>query len=55
MSEHIIIDNVNNVYECKNCGIKTEPPWMTPPPNIALDARDFFISQHNDCKPLAGV
>ena len=26
---------------------------MAPSPDIALDARDHFISEHKDCKPTA--
>ena len=50
MNEHIIIDSVVHVYLCKNCGKRTEPPWMTPPPDIAQDARDHFIAEHKNCK-----
>ena len=50
MNEHIIIDSVVHVYLCKNCGDRTEPPWMTPSPDIALDARDHFIAEHKNCK-----
>ena len=51
MPEHIINDE-NYVYECLNCGFKSKPPWMMPPPNIAVDAEDFFISEHRDCRPM---
>jgi hypothetical protein len=50
MPEHIIINDETYLYECLNCGFKSEPPWMTPPPAIAQDARDHFISEHKDCQ-----
>ena len=49
MLEHIINDEAY-VYECLICGFKSEPPWMTPPPDIAQDAIDHFISEHKDCQ-----
>jgi hypothetical protein len=48
MNFHIIVDSALNVYECKHCGRKSEPPWMTPPPDVAQDARDHFIAEHKD-------
>ena len=50
MNFHIIVDYQSHVYLCKHCGVKSEPPWMTPPPDIAQEAREHFISQHKDCK-----
>ena len=50
MLEHIIINDEAYVYLCLICGFKSEPPWMTPPPDIAQDARDHFISEHKDCQ-----
>ena len=55
MPEHIIISYETNVYECLNCGFISEPPWMTPPPDIAQDARDHFIAEHKDCQSKASV
>ena len=55
MPEHIIIKNETFLYECLNCGFKSEPPWMTPPPDIAQDAKDHFISEHKDCQSAASV
>jgi hypothetical protein len=54
MPKHLIISYENNVYECLNCGFKSEPPWMTPPQDIAQEAKDHFISEHKDCssRPL---
>jgi hypothetical protein len=52
MPEHIIINDETYLYECLNCGFKSEPPWMTPPPDIAQDARDHFISEHKDCQSI---
>jgi hypothetical protein len=48
MPEHIIINDEANVYECLNCGFKSELPWMTKPPDIAQDARNHFIAEHKD-------
>lgn len=50
MPEHIVIDDETHVYQCLNCGFQSEPPWMTPPPDIAQDARDHFIVEHQDCQ-----
>jgi len=50
MTDHIIIDEITHVYLCKNCGYESEPPWMHPPADIALEAIEFFISEHEDCK-----
>jgi hypothetical protein len=41
MPEHIIIKDEAYFYKCLNCGFKSEPPWMTQPPDIAEDARPF--------------
>jgi hypothetical protein len=30
MPEHIIINDETYLYECLNCGFKSDPPWMTP-------------------------
>jgi len=51
MFEHVIVDRINFIYECLNCGIKSDPPWMTPPIDIALEAESCFIDEHKDCKP----
>jgi len=50
MPDHIIFNGETHVYECLNYGFKSDPPWMTPPPDIAQDARDHFISEHKDCQ-----
>jgi len=50
MLDHIIINDEAYVYECLNCGFTSEPPWMTPPPDIAQDARDQFIAEHKHCR-----
>ena len=56
MPEHIIINDDTYVYECVTCGFKSEPPWMTPPPDIVQGARDHFIREHKDCQsPTFGV
>ena len=56
MPDHIIINDDTYVYECLNCGFRSETPWMTPPPDIAQDARDHFIAEHKDCQsPTFGV
>jgi hypothetical protein len=28
--------------------MKSEPPWISPPPDIAQDAIDHFIAEHKD-------
>ena len=53
MLEHIVIDDETHVHQCLNCGFRSEPPWVTPPPGIAQDARDHFIADHEDCQPGA--
>jgi hypothetical protein len=52
LNSHILIDAVIHAYECKHCGRKTEPPWMTPPTDIAQNAIDYFIAKHKDCKSI---
>jgi len=36
-----------------NCGYESEPPWMTPPADIAEEAKSIFIREHAECKPSA--
>jgi hypothetical protein len=48
MLGNIIINDETNVYECLNCGFKSELPWTPQPPDIAQDARDNFIAEHKD-------
>jgi hypothetical protein len=50
MTDHIIINKITHVYECENCGYISEPPWMTPPVDVSVEAIDSFISEHKDCK-----
>lgn len=55
MPEHLIISYETNVYECRNCGFKSERPWMKPPLDVAQDAKDHFIAEHKGCpsRPFA--
>ena len=50
MTDHIIINKITHVYECENSGYVSEPPWMTPPADVALEAFDYFFSEHMDCR-----
>jgi hypothetical protein len=53
MPEHIIINDETNVYECLNCGVKSELPWMPQPQDIPQDARNYFIAEHEGCQAHA--
>lgn len=50
---HILIDTSTHIYKCMNCGYESEPPWMTPPADIAEEAKSIFINEHAKCKPSA--
>ena len=49
MTDHIIIDKITHVYECENCGFKSEPPWMTPSDDVMTAAIDYFYDEHSGC------
>ena len=49
MTDHILIDKITHVYECENCGFKSEPPWMTPPDDVMTAAIDCFYEEHRGC------
>ena len=49
MTNHIIVDKITHVYECENCGFKSEAPWMTPSEDIVAAAIDYFYEEHRDC------
>jgi hypothetical protein len=43
MTDLIIIDKITHVYECENCGFKSEPPWMAPSEDVVAAAIDYFM------------
>lgn len=49
MTDHVIIDKITSVYQCENCGFKSEPPWMTPSEDVVAAAIDCFYEEHSDC------
>jgi hypothetical protein len=50
-TNHILLDTATHVYKCLNCGYESEPPWMTPPADVAQAAISVFISEHRNCMP----
>jgi len=50
MTDHIITDDLNGTFKCEFCGAEEAPPFMPVPGNVMLDAMDYFINQHKDCK-----
>ena len=50
MSVHIITNSLNGKFKCEFCGAEESPPFMPAPINVIIDAMDYFIDQHKDCK-----
>jgi hypothetical protein len=50
MSVHIITNSLNGRFKCEFCGTEEAPPFMPAPINVIIDAMDYFIDQHKDCK-----
>ena len=50
MSDHIITNSLNGKFKCEFCGTEEAPPFMPAPIDVIIDAMDYFISQHKDCK-----
>ena len=50
MNDHIITSSLNGKFKCKFCGTEEAPPFMPAPINVIIDAMDYFIDQHKDCK-----
>ena len=50
MSVHIITNSLNGKFKCEFCGTEEAPPFMPAPINVIIDAMDYFIDQHKDCK-----
>jgi hypothetical protein len=50
MSVHIITSSLNGKFKCEFCGTEEAPPFMPAPINVIIDAMDYFIDQHKDCK-----
>ena len=50
MSVHIITNSLNGTFKCEFCGAEESPPFMPAPINVIIDAMDYFIDQHKDCK-----
>lgn len=55
MSDHIITNSKNGKFKCEFCGVEEEPPFMPAPIDVIIDAMDYFIDQHKDCKPKPTV
>jgi hypothetical protein len=50
MSDHVITNSLNGKFKCEFCGTEEAPPFMPAPINVIIDAMDYFIDQHKDCK-----
>lgn len=50
MSNHIITNSLSGKFKCEFCGAEEAPPFMPAPINVIIDAMDYFIDQHKDCK-----
>ena len=50
MSNHIITNSMNGKFKCEFCGTEEAPPFMPAPIDVIIDAMDYFIDQHKDCK-----
>ena len=50
MSNHVITNSLNGKFKCEFCGTEEAPPFMPAPINVIIDAMDYFIDQHKDCK-----
>jgi hypothetical protein len=50
MSNHIITNSLNGKFKCEFCGTEEAPPFMPAPIDVIIDAMDYFIDQHKDCK-----
>jgi hypothetical protein len=50
MSDHVITNSLNGKFKCEFCGTEEAPPFMPAPIDVIIDAMDYFISQHKDCK-----
>jgi hypothetical protein len=50
MSDHIITNSLNGKFKCEFCGVEEEPPFMPAPIDTIIDAMDYFIDQHKNCK-----
>ena len=50
MSDHIITSSLNGKFKCEFCGTEEAPPFMPAPIDVIIDAMDYFIDQHKDCK-----
>ena len=50
MSDHIVTSSLNGKFKCEFCGTEESPPFMPAPITVIIDALDYFIDQHKDCK-----
>jgi len=50
MSDHVITDSKSGKFKCEFCGAEESPPVMPAPIDVIIDAMDYFIDQHKDCK-----
>lgn len=50
MSDHVVTNSLNGKFKCEFCGTEEAPPFMPAPINVIIDAMDYFIAQHKDCK-----
>lgn len=50
MTNHIITNSLNGKFKCEFCGTEEAPPFMPAPIDVIINAMDYFIDQHKDCK-----
>ena len=49
-TDHIVMSKETGKFKCEFCGAEEAPPFMPAPINVIIDAMDYFIDQHKDCK-----
>ena len=49
-TDHVSTNSLNGKFKCEFCGAEEAPPFMPAPINVIIDAMDYFIDQHKDCK-----
>lgn len=50
-TDHIVTSTKTGKFKCELCGEEEAPPFMPAPIDVIIDAMDFFMHKHKDCKP----
>ena len=50
-TDHIVASTKTGKFKCEFCGAEEKPPIMPAPIDVIIDAMDFFMDKHKDCKP----